>query len=104
MLGAWLASELGQDAVDELVERAFNFDLPLVAVDEQRLPQVFHGPTLAFKDFGARFMAQCVNTFVGDTLNHSDCDFGDTGAAVADAFMDLRKSMWWCSIQKVQDR
>ncbi|HAY94004.1 MAG TPA: threonine synthase, partial [Shewanella sp.] len=32
VLGAWLASELGQDAVDELVERAFNFDLPLVAV------------------------------------------------------------------------
>lgn len=93
VLGAWLASELGQDAVDELVERAFNFDLPLVAVDEQRAClELFHGPTLAFKDFGARFMAQCVNAFVGDTrLTILTATSGDTGAAVADAFYGLEK-------------
>lgn len=93
MIGAWLASELGQDAVDELVERAFNFDLPLVAVDDQRAClELFHGPTLAFKDFGARFMAQCVNAFVGDTrLTILTATSGDTGAAVADAFYGLEK-------------
>ncbi|MCS6231600.1 threonine synthase [Shewanella baltica] len=93
VIGAWLASELGQDAVDELVERAFNFDLPLVAVDDQRAClELFHGPTLAFKDFGARFMAQCVNAFVGDTrLTILTATSGDTGAAVADAFYGLEK-------------
>jgi len=53
---------------------------------------LFHGPTLAFKDFGARFMAQCVNAFVGDTrLTILTATSGDTGAAVADAFYGLEK-------------
>ncbi|MGL5358680.1 MAG: threonine synthase [Shewanella sp.] len=93
VLGAWLASELGQAQVDDLVERAFNFNLPLVAVDEQRAClELFHGPTLAFKDFGARFMAQCVNAFVGDApLTILTATSGDTGAAVADAFYGLDK-------------
>ncbi|MFB2679724.1 threonine synthase [Shewanella mangrovisoli] len=93
VLGAWLASELGQDAVDKLVERAFNFDLPLVAVDEQRsCLELFHGPTLAFKDFGARFMAQCINAFAQDSrLTILTATSGDTGAAVADAFYGLDK-------------
>lgn len=93
VLGAWLADELGQAAVDQLVDNAFNFDLPLVAVDEQRAClELFHGPTLAFKDFGARFMAQCVNAFVGDSrLTILTATSGDTGAAVADAFYGLEK-------------
>lgn len=88
VLGAWLAAELGQDVVDQLVERAFNFDLPLVAVDEQRAClELFHGPTLAFKDFGARFMAQCIKVFTQDSrLTILTATSGDTGAAVADAF------------------
>ncbi|MCH1929033.1 threonine synthase [Shewanella sp. A25] len=93
VLGAWLASELGQAKVDELVEKAFNFDLPLVAVDEKRAClELFHGPTLAFKDFGARFMAQCVNAFAQDSrLTILTATSGDTGAAVADAFYGLEK-------------
>ncbi|MGL4447916.1 threonine synthase [Shewanella sp.] len=93
VLGAWLAAELGQDTVDQLVERAFNFELPLVAVDEQRAClELFHGPTLAFKDFGARFMAQCINVFAQDSrLTILTATSGDTGAAVADAFYGLDK-------------
>ncbi|WP_298768507.1 threonine synthase [uncultured Shewanella sp.] len=91
VIGAWLASELGQDTVDALVEKAFNFDVPLVKADDNRYSlELFHGPTLAFKDFGARFMAQCLNELAKDeTINILTATSGDTGAAVADAFFGL---------------
>ncbi|MEZ9141043.1 MULTISPECIES: threonine synthase [unclassified Shewanella] len=91
ILGAWLASELGQESVDKLVEHAFTFDAPLVKADDNRAClELFHGPTLAFKDFGARFMAQCVNLLAGDNkLTILTATSGDTGAAVADAFYGL---------------
>ncbi|WP_445775820.1 threonine synthase [Shewanella sp.] len=91
VLGAWLADELGQDSVDKLVDNAFTFDVPLVNVDKKRAClELFHGPTLAFKDFGARFMAQCVNLLAGDKkLTILTATSGDTGAAVADAFYGL---------------
>ncbi|WP_394129741.1 threonine synthase [Shewanella maritima] len=93
ILGAWLADELGQAQVDKLVENAFNFDVPLSAVDDNKAClELFHGPTLAFKDFGARFMAQCVNLLAGDNkLTILTATSGDTGAAVADAFYGLDK-------------
>ena len=93
ILGAWLASELGQDTVDRLVENAFNFELSFAKVDENRhCLELFHGPTLAFKDFGARFMAQCLNELAADDkINILTATSGDTGAAVADAFFGLDK-------------
>ncbi|WP_299802165.1 threonine synthase [uncultured Shewanella sp.] len=91
VIGAWLASELGQDTVDRLVERAFNFELPLVKADTNLYSlELFHGPTLAFKDFGARFMAQCLNELAkSEKINILTATSGDTGAAVADAFYGL---------------
>lgn len=91
ILGAWLADELGQEVVDRLVDNAFNFDLPLVKVDDKlSCLELFHGPTLAFKDFGARFMAQCVSHLAGESkLTILTATSGDTGAAVADAFFGL---------------
>jgi len=93
VLGAWLADELGQDNVDALVDNAFTFEAPLAEVDYHRsCLELFHGPTLAFKDFGARFMAQCVNLLSGDKgLTILTATSGDTGAAVADAFYGLDK-------------
>ncbi|MBW8184466.1 threonine synthase [Shewanella nanhaiensis] len=93
VLGVWLASEIGQERVDSLVEKAFNFDLKLAKADDQRYClELFHGPTLAFKDFGARFMAQCLNELAGDEkINILTATSGDTGAAVADAFFGLDK-------------
>lgn len=93
ILGAWLSEELGQAQVDILVEKAFNFELPLVRVDANRAClELFHGPTLAFKDFGARFMAQCVDLLAQDKhLTILTATSGDTGAAVADAFYGLEK-------------
>ncbi|ABE56017.1 L-threonine synthase [Shewanella denitrificans OS217] len=93
ILGAWLSDELGQNQVDMLVEQAFNFSLPLTRVDDNRAClELFHGPTLAFKDFGARFMAQCISALAEDKrLTILTATSGDTGAAVADAFFGLDK-------------
>ena len=93
IMGAWLAQELGQELVDKLVEKAFNFELPLVKADDKRYClELFHGPTLAFKDFGARFMAQCLNALATeDKITILTATSGDTGAAVADAFYGLDK-------------
>ncbi|WP_095498087.1 threonine synthase [Paraferrimonas haliotis] len=91
ILGAWLAAEIGQTRVDSIVENAFNFELPLQAVTEQTFClELFHGPTLAFKDFGARFMAQCLSQLNPNRkITILTATSGDTGAAVADAFYGL---------------
>lgn len=93
VIHTWLKDEIDKAITDKLVANAFNFDLPLVKVDEKRFClELFHGPTLAFKDFGARFMAQCVNHLAGDeALTILTATSGDTGAAVADAFYGLNK-------------
>ncbi|MFT4929951.1 MAG: threonine synthase, partial [Phenylobacterium sp.] len=58
--------------------------------DNTHCLELFHGPTLAFKDFGGRFMAQCVKRFSGDKkLTILAATSGDTGAAVAHAFYDI---------------
>ncbi|SHH80055.1 threonine synthase [Ferrimonas marina] len=91
VMGAWLAPELGQETVSALVRDAFRFAAPLQAVTERsHCLELFHGPTLAFKDFGARFLAQCLSRFAEDTpLTILTATSGDTGAAVADAFYGL---------------
>ena len=56
--------ELPLEQVTQMVERAFNFDVPIVEVENNVAGlELFHGQTLAFKDFGARFMAQCIAAF-----------------------------------------
>ncbi|MCF1428512.1 MAG: threonine synthase [Shewanella sp.] len=89
----WLKDEIAHADSDMLVAKAFNFELPLNKVDDSRwCLELFHGPTLAFKDFGARFMAQCVNYLAGtEPLTILTATSGDTGAAVADAFYGLDK-------------
>ena len=88
ILGAWVGDELGHDTVLGICARAFTFPAPLVQVDEQTWAlELFHGPTLAFKDFGARFMAQCLAELRGDApTTILTATSGDTGAAVAHAF------------------
>jgi len=72
------------------VENAFNFPLRLAPVSQNiHALELFHGPSLAFKDFGARFMAQCLAEFnEGQRTTILTATSGDTGAAVALAFYD----------------
>ncbi|MBU1109452.1 MAG: threonine synthase [Candidatus Riflebacteria bacterium] len=91
IIDAWIGDELGSDNVRRMVKTAFDFPLKLVKVDSQRSTlELFHGPTLAFKDFGARFMAQCLSEFAaGQSTTILTATSGDTGAAVAHAFYGL---------------
>lgn len=73
-----------------IIDDALDFPAPTVKLDDQhRVLELFHGPTLAFKDFGARFMARVMAYLTRDTgepLTVLVATSGDTGGAVASAF------------------
>lgn len=77
--------------LSQLIANAFTFPAPLVKVAENQYAlELFHGPTLAFKDFGGRFMAQCLTAVSdGKKITILTATSGDTGAAVAHAFYGL---------------
>lgn len=82
---------IGSDEIptlENIIADAFNFKAPLVKADDNTYClELFHGPTLAFKDFGARFMARVLSSIIGsDKCTILTATSGDTGAAVADAF------------------
>lgn len=88
VLSTLIGDELDQSVLDEVVANAFNFPAKVEAVTEEVYSlELFHGPTLAFKDFGGRFMAQCLSTISdGSPITILTATSGDTGAAVAHAF------------------
>ena len=88
VLAHLLQGEISQPELADIVEQAFQFPAPLAKVNDSTYNlELFHGPTLAFKDFGARFMAQCLSRFnQGEKLTILTATSGDTGAAVAHAF------------------
>ena len=79
---------MSADGLQACVEKAFNFPVKLTPVSKGvHALELFHGPSLAFKDFGARFMAQCLADFNADhKTTILTATSGDTGAAVALAF------------------
>lgn len=89
LLEPFLAPDFSGTTIDEMVAAAFTFDSPTVPVGDAYALELFHGPTLAFKDYGARFMAQCLARIRGDgPMTILTATSGDTGAAVAHAFKD----------------
>ncbi len=94
-MGFQIASAIFEDGVpsqdlEEIVYDAINFPAPLVEVSQaQYVLELFHGPTLAFKDFGARFMARLMRWLTRHDqglLTILVATSGDTGGAVASAF------------------
>jgi threonine synthase len=77
----------------KIVSQTINFDFPLVGVtDSISSLELFHGPTLAFKDVGARFMSRCLSYFFKDAnqkITVLVATSGDTGGAVAAAFYEV---------------
>jgi threonine synthase len=82
---------LDDQALYELLEQVLTFDAPLVPVrDDLWVLELFHGPTLAFKDFGARFMARVFSHFNRDrAITILAATSGDTGSAVAHGFLGI---------------
>ena len=91
ILGALIGEEIPQAQLEQMVRNAFTFPAPVVKVEDNIYAlELFHGPTLAFKDFGGRFMAQALAAVRGDgKITILTATSGDTGAAVAHAFYGL---------------
>ena len=92
ILSAFIGDEIPQELLEERVRAAFAFPAPVKQVEpDVGCLELFHGPTLAFKDFGGRFMAQMLTHISGDKpVTILTATSGDTGAAVAHAFYGLK--------------
>src|SRR5436853_3140062 len=81
------------DVLKQIVEETINFPFPLVKLDESIYSlELFHGPTLAFKDVGARFMSRCLGYFAEGSKEKIVvlvATSGDTGGAVANGFYEV---------------
>ncbi len=87
-----LKNDLPDKALTKIIDSAINFDAPLVKLDDRiSVLELFHGPTLAFKDFGARFMAEVISYLNKDEDKEIIilvATSGDTGSAVANGFLN----------------
>jgi threonine synthase len=85
--------DIPEDEIRGMAERAFNFPIPLIRLEQNLfLLELFHGPTLAFKDVGARFMARVLSYFLEreeQGLTIAVATSGDTGSAVAHGFFNV---------------
>ena len=103
---AFFGEDVDNDALQDLVYDTLNFDCPLAKVEDNIYAlELFHGPTLAFKDVGARFMARLLRFFTAQkapkaddhtdagqqppTVNVLVATSGDTGSAVANGFLGV---------------
>lgn len=85
---------IAKDDLQEIVNKAFGFDAPVHWLEDNvGVLELFHGPTLAFKDFGARFMGRLLEYFLKDNNEVVDilvATSGDTGSAVAHGFLNTK--------------
>lgn len=88
---AFFGEDIDLDALYDIVRSTLSFDCPLVRVtDDIYSLELFHGPTLAFKDVGARFMARMLGYFRSEQqINVLVATSGDTGSAVANGFLGV---------------
>lgn len=86
----YVGTSIPADILQRIVAETVNFDIPLVSITEDIAAlELFHGPTLAFKDIGARFMSRCLGHFVqgiNQKVTVLVATSGDTGGAVASGF------------------
>ena len=92
---AMFGNDIPDSALESIINKALTFEIPLKKLDDNLyVLELFHGPTLAFKDVGARFMASLFEYMLKNE-NHETtilvATSGDTGSAVANAFFNSRK-------------
>lgn len=91
---AFFGEDVEQKALDEIVDDTLQLDCPVVEVSDNIYSlELFHGPTLAFKDVGGRFMARLLQYFIRkegkEEVNVLVATSGDTGSAVANGFLGV---------------
>lgn len=94
VISPFIGKEIDEEALRTIVKETLNFDIPLVSLGKDiHTLELFHGPTMAFKDVGARFMARCLGYFNKDaydkTVKVLVATSGDTGGAVANGFLGV---------------
>ena len=86
--------DIPENILKNIVDEAFNFDVPLIKLDGKLyVLELFHGPTCAFKDFAARFMARLFGFFAEKLQKEITilvATSGDTGSAVAHGFLNIK--------------
>ena len=91
VINKYVEDEIPKSKLIEIIENTISFKIPLKKVEDSIYSlELFHGPTLAFKDIGAKFMAQCLNYFKSNYSSKKItvlvATSGDTGGAVAKGF------------------
>ena len=90
----YVSESIPESTLRQIVKETLSFPIPLVKVNENIFSlELFHGPTLAFKDVGARFMSRCLGYFAkqrNEKLVVLVATSGDTGGAVANGFYDVQ--------------
>ena len=90
----FIGDEIPPEKLKEIIETTVSFDFPIVPINENiGTLELFHGPTMAFKDVGAKFMAKCLEYFNEDNSNEVTvlvATSGDTGGAVANGFLGTK--------------
>ncbi|MDQ1097459.1 MULTISPECIES: threonine synthase [Chryseobacterium] len=86
--------EIPPDILRQIITETINFEIPLKKINDQMyILELFHGPTLAFKDVGARFMSRCLSYFLNNNNKKVTvlvATSGDTGGAVANGFLKTK--------------
>lgn len=89
----FIGDEIPQQKLKEIVEETLSFGFPAIEVEKGIFAlELYHGPTLAFKDVGARFMSRCLNYFTqgrNKKITILVATSGDTGGAVASGFLGV---------------
>lgn len=90
----FVQKDIPVDKLEEIIRQVLDFDFPVVEIEDKvAVLELFHGPTMAFKDVGARFMAQCLGYFFEGKENEVTvlvATSGDTGGAVANGFLGVK--------------
>ncbi|HUH74024.1 MAG TPA: threonine synthase [Chitinophagales bacterium] len=87
-----VGSDISESDIEKIINEAYDFDAPLVDLGDIKILELFQGPTLAFKDFGARFMGRLMGHFLQGSekeVNILVATSGDTGSAVAHGFLNV---------------
>ncbi|WP_313267444.1 threonine synthase [Epilithonimonas vandammei] len=87
----FLGESISDDNLKEIINEVLNFEIPAIKISENIYSlELFHGPTMAFKDVGARFMARMMSYFSGGKpMKVIAATSGDTGSAVASGFFGV---------------
>ena len=93
VLKPFIGEEINSFDLQQIIKETINFEIPVKHIkDNVYVLELFHGPTQAFKDVGARFMSRCLSYFIDDNQKVTIlvATSGDTGSAVANGFFNVK--------------